>query len=100
MSDLEIKLSQTALVDSVRDAIVTLLKDMPNKFSQMPEANQRVFLQSAANAALDLVRGACDIIAADGKVTLECSVGKVGINEGTIEAKISAELRQIGRAHV
>ena len=89
MTDVEIELSKAALVDSIRDEIIKMLKDMPSKFTDLDEKRQRYFIGAAADLAKLLARGACDIIAADGRSVLDCTVGKVGINKTTIEAQIS-----------
>ncbi len=89
MSDLEIELSAAALVDGVRDEMITLLKDMPDSFRKLDEKKQRHFIGRCSEIAVELARGCCDIIAADGRTDLDCTIGKVGINETTLEARIS-----------
>lgn len=89
MSDVDIELSKAALVDSIRDEIIKALKDLPSAWGKLDEKKQRYFIELAADVAKKLARGACDIVAADGRSVLDCTIGKVGINETTLEAKIS-----------
>ncbi|MGI9451966.1 MAG: hypothetical protein ACR2QH_15190 [Geminicoccaceae bacterium] len=89
MSDLEIELSQTQLVDDVRDELLAILKELPDVWDKLGEKREREWIARVAELATTLTRGCCDIIAADGRTVLECQVHKGGINETTIEAKVS-----------
>ena len=89
MNDSAIEQAKATLVDIVRDKILTMTQEMPSSFGKLSEAAQRAHIEKCANVATACVQVSCDIIAADGRTVLDCTIGKIDVNETTYTGKIS-----------
>ena len=87
MNDSAIEQAKATLVDIVRDKILTMTQEMPSSFGKLSEAAQRAHIEKCANVATACVQVSCDIIAADGRTVLDCTIGKIDVNESLATAK-------------
>ena len=92
MNDNLIEKAKEKLVDIVRDKILDMIKEMPSEFDKLSEAAQRSHIEKCANVATACVQVACDVIAADGRAVLDCTIGKIDVNETTYTGKISVPI--------
>lgn len=89
MAKAPVEAAKNGLVDAIRDEILDLVQDIPSAFDKLSEQAQATYIEKAALIATSCVRQSCDIIAADGRTLLDCTIGKIDINETTYTAKIS-----------
>lgn len=81
--------AKCTLVDQSRDMILEILRDMKKGFDDLGEVQEGIVIEKVSQAATRIVLGCCDVIAADGRELLDCSVGNVTAHKTTFEAKIS-----------
>jgi hypothetical protein len=87
----EITLAADTLVGDLRDAILGRIRNMQKPWEQCNESEQRNIVEQITNAAKHLTTGAVNIIAANGRKTIVCQLGKMEVEKGVIKSKISTK---------
>lgn len=82
-----IDLASETLTGDIRDAMLDRIKALKKPWAQMSEADQRDLVHGLNSAAFELVRGAVEIIAQDGRTVIRASLESATVKDG-IDAKI------------